>query len=74
MYTYFASGFWRDGKLNQRFRELMQRLACENGWFVPVITLLDHLLEHSGLTALTASERPALERRWLRSKIRVGYS
>lgn len=74
MYTHFASGFWSDGVLNQRFGELMQRLASKNGWFVPVTTLLDHLVEHRGLTVLTAAQRRALERRWLRSKIRVGYS
>lgn len=74
MYTHFASGFWSDGELNGRFRELMQRLASKNGWFVPVTTLLDHLVEKRGLTVLTSAQRRALERRWLRSKIRVGYS
>jgi hypothetical protein len=74
MYTHFASGFWSDGELNQRFRELMQRLACKNGWFVPVTTLLDHLVEHRGLMVLTPTQRRALEWRWLRSKSRVGYS
>ncbi|MGD0862582.1 MAG: hypothetical protein ABSA21_07445 [Candidatus Limnocylindrales bacterium] len=74
MYTHFASGFWADGELNQRFRELMRRLACKNGWFVPVTALLDCLVEKRGLTVLTAAQRGALERRWLRSKIRVGHS
>jgi hypothetical protein len=74
MYTHFASGFWSGGELNSRFRELMQRLASKNGWFVPVTTLLDYLVQHRGLTVLTAAQRRALERRWLRSKIRVGYS
>jgi hypothetical protein len=74
MYTHFASGFWRDGELDPRFRELMQRLASKNGWFVPVTTLLDHLVERRGLTILTAAQRRTLEQRWLRSKIRVGHS
>lgn len=74
MYTHFASGFWSDGELNQRFRELMQRLACKNGWFVPVTPLLDHLVQHRGLMVLTPAQRRALERRWLRSKIRAGPS
>ena len=74
MYTHFASGFWRDGQLDGRFRGLMERLAGRNGWFVPVTTLLDHLAERRGITELTARQRSALERRWLRSKIRVGYS
>jgi hypothetical protein len=74
MYTHFASGFWSDGVLNQRFGELMQRLARKNGWFMPVATLLDHLVQKRGLMVLTPAQRGALERRWLRSKIRVGYS
>lgn len=74
MYTHFASGFSVDGELNPRFRELMQRLASRNGWFVPVTTLLDHLVEKRGLTILSAAQRRALEHRWLRSKIRVGSS
>ena len=74
MYTHFASGFWSDGVLNGRFRELIRRLAGKNGWFVPVTALLDHLVEERGLTVLTAAQRQALERRWLRSKISVGYS
>jgi len=74
MYTHFASGFWRDDELDPRFGELMARLAERKGWFVPVTTLLDYLVERRGLTELTAGQRRALERRWLRSKIRVGYS
>lgn len=74
MYTHFASGFWRGGALDPRFRSLMERLAARNGWFVPVSTLLDYLVEQRGITVLAARQRRALERRWLRSKIRVGYS
>jgi hypothetical protein len=75
MYTHFASGFWRDGELDPRFRELMQRLAGKNGWFVPVTTLLDHLLAgRAEPRAITSAQRRALEMRWLSSKARVGYS
>ena len=41
MYTHFAFGFMRDGKLEPRFRALMERLAQKGGWFVPVSRLLD---------------------------------
>jgi hypothetical protein len=74
MYTHFASGFWDDGALNPRFRSLMERLAARNGWFVPVSTLLDHVVDQRGLVTLTRRQRGALERKWLRSKLRVGYS
>ena len=52
----------------------MERLASGNGWFVPVSTLLDYLVERRGLVELTAGQRGALERRWLRSKARVGHT
>jgi hypothetical protein len=74
MYTHFASGFYRDGRLNPRFQDLMTRLAGRNGWFVPVTTLLDHIADQRGVPEITPGQRGALERRWLTSKIRVGYS
>jgi hypothetical protein len=72
MYTHLASGFVADGTLDQRFEQLMRRLSAKNGWFVPVSTLLDHLRSEGGPTIIGRSERGALERRWLRSKLRVG--
>ena len=74
MYTHFACGFWESGQLNARFRTLMERLARRNGWFVPVTTLLDHLLEQRGPRTLTSGERRSLEYRWLSSKIKIGPS
>jgi hypothetical protein len=75
MYTHFASGFTTDGGVDRRFRELMVRMSRKNGWFVPVATLLDFLADaHGGVTELAPGQRRALEWRWLRSKMRVGYS
>ena len=74
MYTHFASGFVQDGRLDPRFKVLMERLAARNGWFVPVTTLLDFLLDQHGPTVLSPRERNSLERAWLRSKLRVGPS
>ncbi len=73
MYTHLSRGFW-DGSLNPRFKQLMERLSRKNGWFVPVGTLLDHLLRHRGEHALTDSDRNQLERSWLRHKIKTGRS
>ena len=75
MYTHFASGFTSDGTVDRRFRELMLRLSRKNGWFVPVATLLDYLADvRGGVTDIAPSQRRSLEWRWLRSKMRVGYS
>jgi hypothetical protein len=72
MYTHFGRGFFENGALNARFRELTIRLSKKNGWFVPVSTLLDYLGETRGTTVLGARERRVLERRWLFHKIRFG--
>lgn len=74
MYTHFAFGFYEDGQLNSTFRSLMRRLGKKNGWFVPVGTLLDYLLEVQGHHDITPGQRRALERRWLWHKIRNGPS
>jgi len=66
IYTHFAFGFYENGQLNPRFKTLMQQLSERNGWFVPVTTLLDFLLEHSGNTTISDADRKRLERRWLR--------
>lgn len=72
MYTHFAAGFCRDGQLDRRFCRLMERLAAKGGWYVPVATLLDFLLEQQGRHEIPANERARMERRWLFHKIRVG--
>jgi hypothetical protein len=75
MYTHFGHGFVENGQLKPRFRELMQRLGQKNGWFVPVATLLDHVLQSRTTgSVLSAAERSALEWRWLRQKLLHGVS
>ena len=74
MYAHFAHGFCPKGVLNGRFRDLMQRLARKNGWFVPVSTLLDYLLEQRGPVVISTAERRALERKWLLHKMRFGVA
>jgi hypothetical protein len=69
MYTHFAKGFVVNGRLNDRFKVLMQRMSQMNGWFVPVRTLLDYILQVKGDRFITSAERNNLERRWLWHKI-----
>ena len=71
MYTHLACGFWEDGRLHPRFKALMERLRRMNGWFVPVRTLLDYLLDLKGVHELTDRERRCLERRWLWHKVKT---
>jgi hypothetical protein len=74
MYAHLACGFFKDGRLDPQFEKLMTRLSQKNGWFVPVSTLLDYLLERNGNHVITDGERNRLERGWLWRKIRVGTS
>lgn len=72
LYTHFAKGFYQDGRLEPRFHRLMERLAGKNGWFVPVTTLLDHILAQRGPCELDHQTRSRLERKWLLHKVCVG--
>lgn len=72
MYTHFACGFYENQNINKRFGILMERLSRKNGWFVPVVVLLDYLLKTNGCHAISGEERSRLERKWLLYKIRVG--
>ena len=69
MYTHLASGFLENGNINKRFKGLMERMSRMNGWFVPVHTLLDFILEAHGNHCISHVERNDLERRWLWHKV-----
>jgi hypothetical protein len=72
MYTHFGADFFREGHLDQRFVQIMKRLSRKNGWFVPVATVLDHILDTRGPRQITSNERSRLEWQWLSEKIRFG--
>jgi hypothetical protein len=72
LYTHFGHGYVEDGRLDSRFRFLIERLSKRRGWFVPVSTLLDYLLERRADAVLTDAQRGELERRWLAHKVRFG--
>jgi hypothetical protein len=69
IYTHLASGFLDNGVINNRFKVLMERLSKMNGWFVPVRTLLDHILSIRGFHSISNGERNRMERNWLIHKI-----
>jgi len=69
IYTHFAKGFLENGRINNRFRALIKHMGGLNGWFVPVRTLLDFIMQVRGCHAITPDERNDLERRWLWYKI-----
>jgi hypothetical protein len=71
MYTHLACGFFEGGRLNPRWKALMERLIRKPGHFVPVTPMLD-FLGGGDTHSITRRERAALERRWLLYKIRMG--
>jgi hypothetical protein len=69
MYTHLAKGFLVNGKINDRFKGLLQRMSRMNGWFVPAHVLLDFILQVRGDHTIARGERNSLERRWLWHKV-----
>jgi hypothetical protein len=73
LYTHFGHDYVKNGRIDDRFRSLIERLSKRRGWFVPVSTLLDYLLEQRRQKPiLSNSQRRELELRWLAHKIRFG--
>ncbi len=72
MYTHFGAGFFSNGKINPRFKQLMERLSKKNGWFVPTSTLLDYLLDARGSYSLSNVDRWKLEWKWMLGKLIIG--
>ncbi|MBI5252033.1 MAG: hypothetical protein HY912_21270 [Desulfomonile tiedjei] len=70
LYTHFAKGFSEKGAIDSQFKALMKRLAAKNGWFVPVATLLDHLLKLNGHREITNFERANLTQKWFLDRAR----
>jgi hypothetical protein len=50
--THFGKGFLRDGRVHPGVVEVLTRLSQRPGWFQPVSTLLDYLVEAQGGVAL----------------------
>ena len=44
VYTHFAYGFVKDGNLDARFTETIDRISAMNGWFAPAGEILEYLL------------------------------
>ena len=50
--THFGKGFLREGRVHPGVVEVLTSLSRRPGWFPPVSTLLDHLVEGQGGVAL----------------------
>ena len=72
MYTHFADGLCKDGKLSEGFKKQMLRLSKKNGWFVPTSTLLEFLKNKNQPNLITANQKAKLEWKWLIDKLILG--
>lgn len=71
IYTHFASGFVKNGRLNRDFQNNLKYLARQDGWFVPAGELLDYLLKTRKPKEPTKNELIKLELKWLWDKFSV---
>ncbi len=69
IYTHFASGFVKDGRLNREFQRNLVYLSRRNGYFVPASELLDYLEKNGRGQELSWSEKLSLELKWILDKL-----
>ena len=64
--THFGKGFARHGKPHPETQRLLESLAGRNGWFPPVVELLDWLRARRDTDTLPAREWRRMQWRWAR--------
>jgi hypothetical protein len=74
VYTHLGKGFYHDRGLDPDFVNVMECIAEQNGWFVPVGDLLDYILQKRGQRTISYWQRTLLEWKWLIYKLYSGTS
>lgn len=69
IYTHFASGFVKGGRLNLEFQRNLTYISQKNGFFVPVGELLNYLLQAKIQKTVAPGAIRRLEFRWLKDKM-----
>ena len=69
VYTHFANGFMRNGRLNREFQNNMVYLARRNGWFVPAGELLEYLLKQGKGKEISFWQKLGLETKWFLNRL-----
>ena len=72
MYTHFGKGFVEGGRIEPRFKRLMERLGAKEVWLAPVSAVLDCIASQRGARVITPRERARLEWKWLSGKLLKG--
>ena len=69
--THFGKGFLRDGRVHPHVVELLTGLSQRSGWYPPVSTLLDYLVDwQGGIPLVEGYKLFRLEGLWFRHSIR----
>jgi len=72
LYTHLGLDIAPEGRVDDRFRRVMEDLARRPGWFAPVSDVLDHLRASSPDRLIAGRERAVLESRWILDRVRAG--
>jgi|WetSurMetagenome_2_1015567.scaffolds.fasta_scaffold16426_2 hypothetical protein len=76
VYTHFACGFVdQNGEVNRAFRENIDYLSSQKGWFAPASEILDYLLEKKKKNTVSMFYINLLDFRWLIDRVlkRIKY-
>jgi hypothetical protein len=70
VYTHFAIGFLeQNGEINRTFKENIDYLSSQNGWFAPATEILDYLLKSKRKNTVNPFYINLLDLRWLIQRI-----
>jgi len=72
--THLGKGFVRNGKVDEHVKEMLTYISKQSGWFVPVSSLLDHLLQGQDRSYLSAVDQYFLELEYIGAKIKEKIS
>ena len=68
--THLGKGFCIDGSLDPRFRETMEYIAAQGGWYAPASTVLDAIKSSCQEGPLNGLQRLALETNFIVQSVR----
>lgn len=74
VYTHFAYGFCINGELNKEFKQVINYLSEQDGWFVPASELLNHILKfRKNESYISPNQSLAMDFNWLWDRCVKGF-
>lgn len=72
--THLGKGFVHNGKVDDQVKEMLTYISKQSGWFVPVSSLLDHLLQDRDKSYLSVIDQYSLELEHIGNKVKEKVS